>query len=316
MMNDELRKIRVHSRLSAPEKLLKCVYLKLYKLMKKLLFLAFIALASLNVIGQTAAGNLQKIYDTEKAFEKAAAERGMNQAFLEFSAPDGICFFPGYPTNCIEFFRAAKPTPAALLWNPTFIDVSSNGAIGYSTGNSTYKPKGKDDPTAYYGEYASVWQRQADGSYKAVVDLGISHAAPNTETKWTSPADTGKELNEKRFNAADSANAFFQMAETQGLHRAYKEYFADDVRILRDGKMPFVGKQNALAEIKTDKRLIRFARVSVFSGAADMAYLMHAYTRIDKSGKELEKGNFLQVWKLRGNKWQIVFDIFLPVAPA
>lgn len=281
--------------------------------MKKILFLALILFVSTNIFAQE--NNLQKIYDTEKAFEKAAAERGINAAFLEFSAPDGICFFPGYPANCIEYFKAAKPSPAALLWNPTFIDVSSNGALGYSTGNSVYKPKGKTDATAYYGEYASVWQRQPDGSYKAVVDLGISHAEPNGETKWTSPADSGKELNEKKFSAADSSTMFFQIAEKQGLGKAYKTYFATDVRILREGKMPLVGKQNALAAYKNDKSLIAFGKRSVFVGAADMSYNTNSYTLTDKSGKTIEKGNFLQVWKLRGNKWQIVFDIFLPAAP-
>src|SRR5689334_18717975 len=135
--------------------------------MKKILLLSLIIFASLNIAAQS---NLQKIYDTEKAFEKAAAERGINQAFIDFSTSDGTCFFPGYPVNCIEYFKSRPANPAALYWNPTYIDVSSNGALGYSTGNSIYKPKGKDDTAAFYGEYATVWQRQPDGGYKAVLD--------------------------------------------------------------------------------------------------------------------------------------------------
>lgn len=280
--------------------------------MKNILFLIIIAGAFTSIFAQS---DPQKIYDTEKAFEKAVAEKGMNRAFIEFSTADGTCYIPGYPVNCIAFFKEAKPTPAALSWNPTFIDVSSNGALAYSTGNSVYKPAGKDDPTSYYGEYATVWQRQPDGGYKAVIDMGISHDAPNTETKWTSPADSGKELNEKRFSAADASTAFFEMATRQGLMKAYKSFFADDVRILRQGKMPFVGKQAALGEIKNNRGATNFAKRSVFVGAADMAYISNTYTVLDKDGKELEKGNFLQVWKLRNNKWRIVFDIFLP-APA
>jgi ketosteroid isomerase-like protein len=280
--------------------------------MKKILLLSSIIFSSLNIFAQN---NLQKIYDTEKAFEKAAAEKGMNQAFIDFSTTDGVCFIPGYPVNCLEFFKARQPSPAALLWNPTFIDVSSNGALAYSTGNSIYKPKGKDDTTAYYGEYATVWQRQPDGNYKAVLDLGISHEQPNPETKWTSPADSGKELNEKKFSAADASTRFFEMATREGLSKAYKTYFADDVRLLRDGKMPLVGKQAALGEIKNNKGATNFAKRSVFVGAADMAYISNSYFVTDKTGKTIEKGNFLQVWKLRKNKWQIVFDVFLPAPP-
>jgi len=280
--------------------------------MKKILLLSLIIWASLSIFAQN---NLQKIYETEKAFEKAAAEKGMNQAFIEYSSTDGICFIPGYPVNCIEFFKARPPSSAALLWNPTFIDVSTNGALAYSTGNSVFKPKGKDDTAAYYGEYATIWQRQPDGNYKAVLDLGISHAEPNTETKWTSPADSGKELNEKKYSAADTSTTFFELSAKQGLSKAYKTYLADDVRILRDGKMPIVGKQNALNEFKNNKSIVNFAKRSVFVGAADMAYISNSYTTTDKNGKTLEKGNFLQVWKLRNNRWQIVFDVFLPAPP-
>ncbi|HEY8560080.1 MAG TPA: nuclear transport factor 2 family protein [Pyrinomonadaceae bacterium] len=280
--------------------------------MKIILLLSLIVGASLNVFAQS---SQQKIYDTEKAFEKAVAEKGMNRAFIDFSTADGLCFMPGYPVGCIEYFKARPASPAALFWNPTFIDVSSNGALAYSTGNSVYKPKGKDDAAAYYGEYATVWMRQPDGGYKAVLDIGISHEQPNAETNWTSPADSGKELNEKKFSAADSSTAFFEMSARRGLSKAYKTYFADDVRILRDGKLPIVGKPAALREFKNDKSIVNFAKRSVFVGAADMAYITNGYTVADRDGKITGKGNFLQIWKLRNNKWQIVFDVFLPAPP-
>jgi ketosteroid isomerase-like protein len=280
--------------------------------MKKIIFLSLFVFAFTNIFAQN---NLQKIYDTEKAFEKSAAENGVNQAFLEFSAPDGTCFFPGYPVNCVDYFKMQKPSPAALFWNPTFIDVSSNGALAYSTGNSVYKPQGKDDTNSFYGEYATVWQRQPDGGYKAVLDLGISHPQANPQTKWTSPADTGREMNEKKISAADTATAFFEMSAKQGLSKAYKTYFADDVRVLREGKMPIIGKQAALDEFKNNRSKVNFAKRSVFVGAADMAYITNFYNVTDRNAKIIEKGNFLQVWKLRGGKWQIVFDVFVPAPP-
>lgn len=280
--------------------------------MKKILLIALLIFSFTNVFAQT---NAQKIYDTEKAFEKAVAERGINQAFIEFSAKDGVCFFPGYPVNCIEFFKEQKPSTAALFWNPTFIDVSSNGALAYSAGNSVYKANGKDDPNSFYGEYATVWMRQPDGGYKAVLDMGISHQQPNTETKWTTPADSGKELNEKKSSAADVSTAFFEMAGRQGLTKAYKSYLADDARLLREGKMPIIGKQAALEMFKKDKSNFFATKRSVFIGAADMAYISNSYLKATAGGKNAENGNFLQVWKLRNGKWQIVFDMQMPNPP-
>jgi hypothetical protein len=160
----------------------------------------------------------------------------------------------------------------------------------------------------------TVWQRQPDGGYLAALDLGISHDKPaSIETEWKSPADSGKELNEKKISAADTSSAFFEMVTDQGLNKAYKTFLADDARILREGKQPILGRQAALAEFKKEKRKIFFAKRSVFVGAADMAYISNSYTFNDKSGREIEKGNFLQIWKLRGGKWQIVLDAFLPI---
>jgi ketosteroid isomerase-like protein len=277
--------------------------------MRKLAIFFLIIFSCAPVFAQN---NLQKIYDTEKAFERAAAEKGVRAAFIEYLAPDGIMFRPN-PVNGREFWKNRQETPAQLLWNPTFVDVSSNGALGYTTGNSIFRPKGKDDANAYYGEYATVWQRQPDGTYLAALDLGISHEKPATiETEWKSPADSGKELNEKKFSAADASTTFFEAATKQGLGKAYKTFLAEDARLLREGKQPILGKQNALAEFKNDKTQTFFAKRSVFVGAADMAYVSNSYTVNDKSGKQIEKGNFLQIWKLRSGKWQIVLDVFVP----
>ncbi|HEX8367878.1 MAG TPA: nuclear transport factor 2 family protein [Pyrinomonadaceae bacterium] len=278
--------------------------------MKKIAILFLIIFSS---VGAFAQSDLQKLYDTEKAFERAAAEKGINQSFIEFSAPDGVCFNPR-PVNCREYWKSRPASPAGLFWNPNFVDVSSNGALGYTTGNSIYRPKGKDDRDAYYGQYVTMWQRQPNGTYLAALDLGVSHDKPaGIETAWKSPEDSGRELNEKKFSAADASTAFFETATKQGLSKAYKAFLAEDARLLRDGKQPILGKQNASAEFKNDKTRIFFAKRSVFVGAADMAYVSNSYTIGDKSGKQIEKGNFLQIWKLRGGKWQIVLDAFLPI---
>lgn len=258
---------------------------------------------------------LQKIYDTEKAFERAAAEKGINQAFIEYAAPDGICFFSGYPNNCREYWKAQPASSAYLARNLAFIDVAANGALAYSTGTSVFRPKGKDDSDAYYGHYLSVWQRQPNGNYLAVLDIGISHDKPaEPETKWTSPKNASRESNEKKSSAADSSVAFYQTAESRGMSKAYAEFLADDAQIFRAGKFPVRGKQNILTELKKEKAAIRFAKRTVFVGAADLAYVTNGYA-LTKKGGATETGNFVQIWKLRGERWQIVADLFLPTPP-
>lgn len=276
--------------------------------MRIILTLLFALLLILNVSAQS---NARKIYDTEKEFEKAVAEKGVNAAFIEFSAPDGVCFFTGEPANCREFWRNAPKSPAFITWNPTFIDVSSNGTLAYSIGNSVYRPNGKADKAAIYGEYATVWARQPNGQYRVVLDIGISHEQPNNETKWSFPSDSGNEMNAKKISAADASAGFFETAVNQGINKAYKLFLAEDAKMLREGKLPIYGKHNALNELKNIKSKINFSKITFFVEASDMAYISNSYNFSDKHGKIIEKGNFLQVWKLRNGKWQIVLDVFL-----
>src|SRR5262245_22010343 len=137
----------------------------------------------------------QKIYDTERAFERAVAEKGIKDGFIEFLSPVGVMFRP-QPVNGRDWWMRQLKSPAALTWNPIKIETSSTGALAYSIGNSIYKPKGSDDPTESYGHYLSVWTRQSDGKYFAALDAGISHPKPTQpEPNWSPGAVRPEEPN-------------------------------------------------------------------------------------------------------------------------
>lgn len=256
----------------------------------------------------------QKIFDTEKAFEKAVAEKGLNAGFAEYMSASGIIFAPE-AVNAREFFTKRGPSTTALYWNPIWIDVSSNGVIGYSIGNSLRRPKGKDDPEAFYGHYLSIWIRQPNGEYRAALDTGINHDKPlSMQTEWKSPSDSGKGSNPASLSAADSSTAFYQMVEQQGAEKAYKSFLADDAIVMRQGKEPFVGKTAAMEQIGDEKAKLSFAKRKSFTEAVELAYVHATYSITDKGGKVTEHGSFVQVWKLRGKKWQIVADAFVPAS--
>ncbi|PYS88417.1 MAG: hypothetical protein DMF62_09750 [Acidobacteria bacterium] len=255
----------------------------------------------------------QKIYDTERAFEKTVAEKGINSAFIEYLSPDGLIFNPE-AQNGREAWKNRPSSPASLTWNPIWIEVSSNGALAYSIGNGIYKPKGKDDTTQYFTHYLSIWSRQPNGEYKAVLDAGINHPKPSTvPTEWKSPPATG---NAKLLNSAgDHAVPFFATVEADGALKAYKAFLADDAFLMRNGNVPYFGKAAALSYLESTKPAIKFSKRKTFLEAGDLAWVSSLYSIVDRSGKETERGNFVQVWKLRNGKWQIAADMFLPVPP-
>jgi ketosteroid isomerase-like protein len=263
------------------------------------------------VSGSTCAQDAaQKIFETEKAFEKMVAEKGMNAGFVEFMAPDGVIFTPDL-VNAREAWKKRSPSPASLTWNPIWIEVSSNGALAYSIGNGIYRPKGRDDSNPFYTHYLSIWSRQPNGEYRAVLDAGITHDKPaSLPTEWKSPMVTG---NTKLANSAgDHALYFYSTVEKEGALKAYKAYLAEDAFLMRDGSLPFVGKRAAVEYLESTKPAIKFSKRKTFIEAGDLAWVSNVYAITDKSGSETERGHFVQVWKLRNGKWQIAADIFAP----
>jgi ketosteroid isomerase-like protein len=279
------------------------------KPMKLVVCTVLLAFCVFSAIGQSSAA--LKIYETERAFEKAVADKGINAGFIEFLTSDGLLFNPDIQ-NGREAWQKRPKSPASLTWNPMWIEVSSNGALAYSIGNGIYRPKGKDDTTEYHSHYLSIWRREPNGRYRAVLDVGINHEKPPvTVTEWKSPAATG---NEKLQNSAgDHSVPFYSAVESAGAAKAYKTYLADDAFVMRDGRLPLIGKKAAIEYFDAEKPLIRFAKRKTFSEAGDLAWVTSGYSINDKAGVEIERGNFIQVWKLRNGRWLIAADVLASV---
>lgn len=275
--------------------------------MKKLI--AIICLFVASVCGQSNP-DLLKIVETEKAFAKDAEANSTKKAFLDYLADVGIVFSPT-AMNGKEVWKNRPDSKASLLaWSPAFADISSNGAIGYTTGDWQFYPKRGEAATAF-GQYFTIWQKQPDGNYKAVLDLGVTHPKPEKlQTDWTAPGVAPSAPDSKKMSATAAAQAFFETGEAEGLSKAYKTFAAEDLRMLRDGNFPFVGKKNALDFLKKDKiASVKFTKRMFFVGAGDLAYLSDVYA-ITKSDKSIVKGNLAQIWRLRNGNWQIVMDVW------
>jgi ketosteroid isomerase-like protein len=72
------------------------------------------------------------------------------------------------------FLRAGGPT---LTWKPTHAEVLVAADVGYTVGTWERRAKAADGTTSIaHGQYMTVWQKQADGSWKAVFDTGSEEA--------------------------------------------------------------------------------------------------------------------------------------------
>lgn len=256
---------------------------------------------------------INELVAAEHAFASAAAEKGVKTAFLEFAAPDAVLFLPDR-VNAKEYWSASAEFPGLLAWAPNFADISSNGILGYTTGNWESRRTKDQEPNAF-GEFVTVWLRQPNGNFRYVADIGVWHQKPGSFSKdWTSPPDSGTKADTNGgsgSSAIHSANRYYEMIDGGNFRKAYDAYLSENVRGYREGKMPILGRKALAAEVASLKKL-SFARKSVFFGTADLAYTMNTYSSTDDQGRS-ENGNFLQIWKFTDGKWQIVLDIFKPI---
>lgn len=279
--------------------------------MKKLV-ISFVVIFSFTSVFSQTKSDLQKLVETEKSFAAASAEKGTRSAFLEFLTDDGIVFAPE-AANGKAVWKARGESVGLLSWQPIFADISSSGFLGYTTGDWEFRPRGKDDAPISFGQYLTLWLKQADGNFKAVLDIGISHPKPKQiETDWKSPNDAAESFGDNKPKVSPAANLFFDTATDKGLNKAIQLFAADDMRLLRDGKLPILGKHNALAEFRKEKSNINFGKKMTLQSSGDLAYLNATYQM--KKGNDIsEQGNIVQIWKLRGGKWQIVVSVFVPI---
>jgi ketosteroid isomerase-like protein len=255
------------------------------------------------VLSATAQSAVQKIVDTERAFARMAADKDTRSAFLAYMMDDAWVFSPD-ATKAKPAWEARKTPTALLEWAPNFADAAVDGSFGYTTGNWQWHAKRGDDATAF-GEFNTVWLKQPDGTYKWLVDIGISHDKPaEYSTKFTPAGPTGG----RHPSPPDFEIRTFDEQAAKDAQTAYGTFASEDIRMFREGKMPFLGAKSAKSVISGT---ITFGEPIEKRRAEDMVFLVRPYAI------GTEKGNQLQVWKydhkLAG--WVIVLDVLDPIPP-
>jgi ketosteroid isomerase-like protein len=234
---------------------------------------------------------LDKLVATERAFARAAAETSTKEAFLKFLADDAVVFEPT-AVNGKEVWSKRPPSVGLLSWEPVWADISADGSIGYTTGPWEFRPKGKDGDPVAFGEYVTIWKKQKDGEFKAILDIGISHGKPEGPTpKLEFPEES---------NGIPSKDCCYWGG---GANESPQDSLANYGRIYRDGAFPVIGKQ-AVSLLKSESRV--FEDLFTCSGSESFQFCFG----VASLGKE-RRFNFLQVltYHSGSKKWQVDLDL-------
>jgi ketosteroid isomerase-like protein len=247
----------------------------------------------------------------EAAFAAHSVREDMRVAFLAAFAPDGVFVRNGW-TVAIDWLRDRPAPPIVLDWRPQYVEVAASGELGLSTGPWKITSKAKPEAAPQYGQFVSVWRREATGPWKVAVDLGISHPA---EALWKAPLEARAHAAAWPVDRASSKprRASPPTRAIAGRARRTARTGADNLRFYRSGHAPLTSRSAALASAAlTDEKVTWTVERTETARSGDFGYARGVYLA---QGNPVPLGWFTRVWRREGGAWRIVMDVVNPAPP-
>ena len=263
--------------------------------MLRTLIVALIALAAADLPQP-----LTEMADTERAFAQRAAKVGVRDSFLEFFAEDAIRFgdAPEPARPYLQQVKSQPPSVVELLWEPRIGDIAASGELGWLSGPASRIVHGSDVPVTEFA-YFSIWKRQANGTFRVVIDQGITTPSAVAFATGLSRVDASD-----RF-AGDAGDAPTKLAAAD---RAVTPPLAPDGRLYRDGMLPLVGDAaRARQRVEHARRTTTLHAESARSGDLGFTYGRYEHAPGD------ETGHYARAWsRTRSGKWVVALEVTAP----
>lgn len=269
--------------------------------------------------------DLERMAATERAFAAATAHIGVRDGFLTFLTPDAIDIAPvggrlaivSLPERLRAQAAPALPLRRTLLWEPRWGAISAAGDLGWLTGPYRHTSIGAPDQDRH-GAYFSIWRRQADGTYKVRLDIGIDAAGevgfPAGFTRATSPVPARPGAPVAIESDIRMTEARFAEATLAGVGHAYRARLLPDARLHRNERSPFAGAAAVEKFVSaTFERLAWAVLHAEVSASGDLAFTAGSYDAVAKASdgrpQTPERGFFVRVWqRAESGDWKIAFE--------
>ncbi len=300
-----------------------------------LLFLGLVVALSLTVAAvprqSEKPSSVQELVAAEKAFAKYSVENGMREAFIEFFTDEGINFVP-QPVLTREFLKKRPPTPKPLPfildWTPMTGDIARSGDLGYNTGPFMVTVPSQKDQKPSFGYFFSIWKKQADGTWKVVVDAGVQSEEagkrPLSEVVYQQTPIKTVEVPAKSINPGQEKEGLLaadksltQATQTKSRADSYKAVLLPKSRLHLNDLAPLANSDQILAYLKAHPgSMTGTVTHSDLSKAADFGYTVGSYEFKPQTGDKPEKGSYVRIWRrVTRNDWKLAFETFLPLPP-
>ncbi len=260
---------------------------------------------------------LRELAAAEREFAAFTVKEGFREGFIKYFADDGIGFGPHAERTREKLMKAPPetgPRKVVFNWAPMFGDISEAGDLGYTTGPVLYTDTGENPRPPAHGIYFSVWQKQADGTWKVAIDMGVPvpEAVAPIDTRFTAAEkiarDTAKVPTVDDYRKLDRA-LWSYIAKTSPA-KGYGSWLDKQFRIHRRGLMP-------ATDLKTlQPGMISQTKFELIDGkiarSNDLAFTYGRYSTVNEPAEET--GYYVHVWRRDATgSWKLVADVTNPL---
>jgi len=272
--------------------------------------LLILSLSCLKVQAQDMVGELvaADYFSSELAGNKGALEG------LKYAVDKNTTYFEPSPQSALDYLNNMPNIPDVISWKPVMAKVAKSNEWGFTTGPLTYQQIGFPKR---YGEYLKVWKRDRKGNWKIAIRAQISHADPSTEAgiKFENPSDQkflvqrSKVRLSQREEIVENTDRLMGTILRADNRVAYKEFLAEDARLLFSGFSPVLGKENIQKFLVSHKIDIKTTPVDVdrsFSG--ELAY-SYGDAKVIKDNK-VQNFYYIRIWEVNKDyKWNVLVEM-------
>ncbi len=145
------------------------------KIIIMLLILSVVFSCNQHQVDKKAEG--EKLMQLSREWSKSAATPDLEKT-LNYWAEDAVVMAPGQPTlkgrNAIRgMLQASSKIPGfQISWEPLSVELSASGDLAYMTEhNQVTVTDSLGQPITEHNKVVTIWKKQADGSWKNVVDI-------------------------------------------------------------------------------------------------------------------------------------------------
>jgi ketosteroid isomerase-like protein len=261
------------------------------------------------LLAATAPSPARQIEAAERAFAADGLTLGIRGSFLKHMADDAIVMEPA-PVSAKATWqpRSGKGEPK-LEWWPAWVVAAKSGDLGLSTGPSAVNGKRG-------GWYATLWRKDADGTWRWIYDGGaaadaVTAPGPETPAEVGPVAASGEASPAKAFDAVRQAETMLSQAAQRNTAQAYEAVLSGVAHLLGPGGTR--DRAPTAVEARLSGRPATMALTLRGGGASKAGDLVwtHGEAGWTPAGQKSVAGHYMHVWQRRPEGWRLIFETLI-----